>query len=55
MFRKYMETCCSEQFGDHGDANRIVDNEQTLRTNETVQGNLLHYYERKFANLPGHL
>ena len=29
MFRKYGETCCSEQFGDHGDANRIVDNEQT--------------------------
>ena len=28
LFRKYRETCCSEQFRDHGDANRIVDNEQ---------------------------
>ena len=27
---------------------------QPPRTNETVQGNLLHYYERKFANLPDH-
>ena len=25
LFRKYRETRCSEQFGDHGDANRIVD------------------------------
>ena len=28
---------------------------KTPRTNEKVQGNLLHDYERKFANLPGHL
>ena len=28
MFRKYKETCCSEQFLGHCDANRIVDNEQ---------------------------
>ena len=27
---------------------------ETLRTNETLQGNLLHDYKRKFANLPGH-
>ena len=27
----------------------------TRRTNETVQGNLLRDYERKFANLPDHL
>ena len=28
---------------------------KTPRTNETVQGNLLHEYEWKFANLPDHL
>ena len=28
---------------------------KTPRINETVQGNLLHDYERKFANLPDHL
>ena len=28
---------------------------KTPRTNEKVQGNLLHDYERKFANLPDHL
>ena len=28
---------------------------KSLRTDETVQGNLLHDYERKFANLPDHL
>ena len=28
---------------------------KTPRTNETVQGKLLHDYERKFANLPDHL
>ena len=26
---KISETCCSEQFGDYGDANRIVENEQS--------------------------
>ena len=28
---------------------------KSLRTNEIVQGNLLHDYERTFANLPDHL
>ena len=28
LFRKYRETCSSEQFRVHGDANSIVDNEQ---------------------------
>ena len=28
---------------------------KTLRTNETVQGNLPHDFERKFSNLPDHL
>ena len=28
LFRKCMEICCSEQFTDYCDANRIVDNEQ---------------------------
>ena len=28
---------------------------KTPRTNETVQGNLLHDCERQFANLPDHL
>ena len=28
---------------------------KTPRTNEKVQGNLLHHYERKFANLADHL
>ena len=28
LFRKCIESRCSEQVGDHGDANRIVDNEQ---------------------------
>ena len=28
---------------------------KTPRTNEKVQGNLLHDYERKFENLPDHL
>ena len=28
---------------------------KSLRTDEIVQGNLLHDYERKFANLPDHL
>ena len=27
---------------------------ETPRTNETLQGNLLHDYKRKFAKLPDH-
>ena len=52
--RRYRETCCSEPFRDHGDANRIVDNEQNA-SDQGQSARKLAARLRKIANLPGHL
>ena len=55
MFRK-----CSE-FGAHNNSETMLmptewsTTNKLHRTNKTVQGNLLHDYEQKFANLPYYL
>ena len=49
---------CSENTGKpvaQNNSETMVMPTELSRTNETVQGNLLHDYERKFANLPDHL
>ena len=51
MFRKYRETCSWGQIRDHVSTHRVTTTKPLL-TNETVQGNLLREYDRKFANVP---
>ena len=43
----------SELVRDH--SNRLTTTNKSLRTDDNVQGNLLHDYEQKIANLPEHL
>ena len=53
--KKYRGTCCPGHSRNYGFSSRIDDIENTPRTDENVQGNLLHEYEQKFTNLPDHL
>ena len=53
LFRKYRETQNNSEIMVM--PTELSTTNKTLRTNEIVQGNLLHDYEQKIAHLPDHL